>query len=1218
MSILRRLFHRKPPDGLLEISERIYVFDCCFTTHSWGEKSYRGYLAGIVSQLQDQFPDAALLVFNFRKAELVETSISRIMSEYDITVMDYPRHYQGCPILSMELIHHFLRSTESWLALGPHNILLLHCETGGWPLLAFMLAALLLYKKQYTGEQKTLDMVYKQAPRQLLPIFSPLNPIPSQLRYLQYVSRRNVASQWPPLDRPLTLDCIIFRRIPDFNGEGGCCPSFRIYGQDPLNAEDRTPKLLFSTQQKSKAIRLYKQAESELVKIDINCNIQGDVVLECTSLHRDMEHEDMMFRIMFNTAFIRSNILMLNRDEIDTPWDTRDQFPKDFRAEVLLSDMDASASIIAANLSCFEEMEGLPMEAFAKVQELFSNVDWLESRADISQSVIQKVLASHSSPECFGFATVPDAATTGPKKSKEEQKYYNFCNSEDKDDQEFLCQRVSKVCNLGQHSHGLNNFQTLQLGYQPREIAQTEFCSEAKMLSTTPCVPRKKDFRSPDDVKGGIIASRVSETTPSLVPVRAVPLLFSNNASLSFPMQFPQQSHVAESEKDLFQECAYPGPEDASRPSTITQSSLTALGSKVPTFRGGRGPPPVIQPSIDYIHEDSSVMDKCRPEFSSPPETSLRKDCFEILTSSLPSPPRSRVNPSRLESTLKYPSRPEPPPPPPPPPPPLAAATGTAPLHPPTPSLNEKSAIDAEVYLPPLPNVSPQTSVKLAEFGPLSSQPPPYKDSAAKSLHSPPAPPLKEDNGKSGPTPALLLPQKSGSSRSFPAPLSPPPSPPPPPPPPPLQYQQPQVSSSVPCPPPPPVGLNKTSSKMGTNPAPATPLSSVNGKGRSMSRSLGPKSSQTRKLKPLHWLKLNRAVQGSLWAESPKAGETSIAPEIDMSELENLFSASVPNSDQGTTGGKSRRLGAPISDIVQLIDHRRAYNCEIILSKVKVPLKELMASVLSLEDSSLDIDQVENLIKCCPTKEDMELLKGYRGEVGKLGKCEQFFLELMQVPRVEAKLRVFSFKMQFRTQVSELRKSLNIVNSTADQIRSSVKLKRIMQTILSLGNALNQGTARGSAVGFRLDSLLKLTETRARNNKMTLMHYLCKVISEKLPEVLDFSKDFASIEPATKIQLNFLAEEMQAVNKGLEKVVQELSMSENDGPISDAFRKNLKEFLCFAEAEGRNIDALIVYFGEDPARCPFEQVVMTLLNFTRMFNQAQEENCKQHGVGKKN
>lgn len=31
--------------------------------------------------------------------------------------------------------------------------------------------------------------------------------------------------------------------------------------------------------------------------------------------------------------------------------------------------------------------------------------------------------------------------------------------------------------------------------------------------------------------------------------------------------------------------------------------------------------------------------------------------------------------------------------------------------------------------------------------------------------------------------------------------------------------------------------------------------------------------------------------------------------------------------------------------------------------------------MLDLEDSALDIDQVENLIKFCPTKEEMDLLK---------------------------------------------------------------------------------------------------------------------------------------------------------------------------------------------------------------------------------------------------
>jgi hypothetical protein len=49
--------------------------------------------------------------------------------------------------------------------------------------------------------------------------------------------------------------------------------------------------------------------------------------------------------------------------------------------------------------------------------------------------------------------------------------------------------------------------------------------------------------------------------------------------------------------------------------------------------------------------------------------------------------------------------------------------------------------------------------------------------------------------------------------------------------------------------------------------------------------------------------------------------------------------------------------------------------------------------------------------------------------------------------------------------------------------------------------------------------------------------------------------------------LKALAEEMQAVSKGLEKVEQELAASENDGAISVGFRKvrNTKEmwFLFF-------------------------------------------------------
>lgn len=372
-------------------------------------------------------------------------------------------------------------------------------------------------------------------------------------------------------------------------------------------------------------------------------------------------------------------------------------------------------------------------------------------------------------------------------------------------------------------------------------------------------------------------------------------------------------------------------------------------------------------------------------------------------------------------------------------------------------------------------------------------------------------------------------------------------------------------------------------------------------------------------LKPLHWVKVSRAVQGSLWADSQKQDNSSRAPDIDISELETLFSAASISDGNSTKGGVRRGPNINKPEKVQLVDLRRAYNCEIMLSKIKIPLPDMLNAVLALDSCVLDIDQVENLIKFCPTKEEMEILKNYTGNKDMLGKCEQFFMELMKVPRIESKLRVFAFKITFSGQVSDLRKNLNTINDATREVKESVKLRQIMQTILTLGNALNQGTARGSAVGFKLDSLLKLSDTRARNNKMTLMHYLCKLLAEKMPELIDFDKDLVHLEAASKIQLKALAEEMQAVHKGLEKVEQELTASENDGSISSGFRKVLKNFLDFAEADvrslislyadvGRNADSLSKYFGEDPARCPFEQVTQILVVFVKTFNKSREEN----------
>ncbi|XP_073276529.1 formin-like protein 18 isoform X2 [Primulina huaijiensis] len=1413
MALLRKFFYRKPPEGLLEISERVFVFDCCFTTNGSEDDGYNVYIGHIVDRLCEYFPEASIMVFNFGEGDQ-QTQVTNLLSKYNMTVIDYPRQYENCPLLTVEMIHHFLRSSESWLSLGQRNLLLLHCQMDALPVMAFTLAALLIYRKQYAGEQKTLEMMYKQAPREILRLLSPLNPLPSQLRYLQYVSRRNTGSQWPPLDGALTLDRVFLRCIPDMYREGGCRPIIRIYGHDPLMVVDGTTKLLFSMPQTNKAVRQLKRADCE-VNIDIHCHVHGDVVLECITLDDNLKLENMMFRVMFNTAFIGSNVLILTPDEIDTPWNVKDLFPEDFRAEVLFSEMNSLSSLVGLHLPG-SEYEDLPVEAFVEVHDALNNSDLLVPNS------VQKDKFSGDAHDDRGFLKEsPSMVVVETPKSEVfenetmisrqiaiNETHWTFSKSSldkslktsenEKREPQVVVQRPAKCKVISQRASptSISTPALYSNSFQCAPIAISKYHGAPSALGITALLHDHAEFNKeayysskPSAPEQTILGkqSNNSETRkdstplpPQLPPPPPPPSLFRSTRSLHPPvspsvpqsppsllsLEVPPVSPRPLSSPSLPATCQIHHSKSSGIHSSLPSSSLLLqLRQESPPLQSlvrvsvtppPPSPPPSqsmsylsvpVQPSIQF-GLDCKMSAHIRQQFPMPHlppppplctayNTSLSSSgksfsptpvsspsCFSEMASTpridqsqvvfptnLPRPltpnsysrnqssgppPHSSSVKKALPSFQSTSSAPPPPPPPPPPQPFLGKA---------------KSPSLLSFPLPPPPSAT-STSPSPKILQPVAPPPSCIKETASLpsirdlSLASPVSTPaLPSSIGPTIlnlsiiiPSPTALLPGDSASISCQDSSLVPEklsvvlptlPAPPPPPcsrlatvysgsftaPPSPTPQSSGQKEASVincQTVPPPPAPLPNGLSKSGTTPLqsrssvrggniPTPPV----GKGKFQLRASGRVHDLAKKtsLKPYHWLKLTRAMYGSIWAEAQKPEEASKyvsyslcylfmiinidqtpryhnvkgaignfvvfsciihprAPELDMSELESLFSATVSNSDLGGAIGKtSGRASGLKSEKVHLIELRRAYNCEIMLTKVK-------NSILALDDSKLDVDQVDNLIKFCPTKEEMELLKNYTGNQENLGKCEQFFLELMKVPRAESKLRIFSFKIQFHSQVSDLRNSLNIVNSASGEVRNSVKLKRIMQTILSLGNALNHGTARGSAVGFRLDSLLKLTETRSINKKLTLMHYLCKVLAEKLPEVIDFQKDLVSLEAATKIQLKYLAEEMQAISKGLEKVAQELSASENDGLVSKNFYKTLKDFLEFGEAEvrslaslysgvGKNADALAFYFGEDPGRCPFEQVVSTLLSFVRMFLRCHNENCKQLEYEKK-
>lgn len=1107
---------------------------------------------------------------------------------------------------------------------------------------------------------------------------------------------------------------------------------------------DQTPKVLFSTPKISNLVRFNSQAD-ELVKINLQCHVQGDVVLECINLYEDLDREEMVFRIMFNTAFIRSNILMLNRDEIDMLWNAKDQFPKDFRAEVIFSDMDATTSLVTTVPVTHQEKQGLGMEEFAKVLDIFNHLDWLDGEMDTALDSPQERIP----------ATSQGNADSSPSDEPETETFFDT-------QEELGFDKLSGEINISARVLKLQNhfgmLGSTELKQGPRRSSPKEVPSKPQAVALAPSrtEPLSVLLSSSKVKRPKVSASSVTPSSSTVIaqpessPVQLLPPASNSAAQISSETSTPTTTEKSCSQTPVQQEHS---------PIMVNKSGSTAslvhLGMPPPL--PPRPPTVSLAPVSSTLPINTSTnmisvsLRSTMPSSSPPPEPSVSPQVFpgteelvNLLSDSstafnvtklsaassisvveessntrasvpmaLPAIPRtsdSRPFVTTVARTDPTPVPVAPPPPPPPPPPPLKAATVLLPLSHGEPVTNKKGNFAPPRPPPPPPPLPPAPSSTTYEISPPPKKarspppPPPPPSLVNQSVYPPPPPPP--------PPPLLKSPIVSSSQPQFadkkvstaskyvvPSPLTPnflqavpglqtppiPPPPPPPsrtssllsspstssrhhmaaprppPPPPPLRSISSHVSAppvpplpppklagdnnasqkaSITRPPPPPPGpppknsSNSLSSKgsAASSGPPPPPTSSFGAKGRSTVRSRSPRSlraNQSTKrtpLKPLHWVKVSRATQGSLWAETQKSDEASRTPEIDLTELESLFSVSMPNTDTKRT--RERPSVAVKQEKVHLIELQRSKNCEIMLRNIKMPLPDLMGSVLTLDDSIIDGDQVDYLIKFCPTKEEMELLKGYTGSTENLGKCEQFFLEMMKVPRVESKLRILSFKIKFLTQVADLKNSLNTINEVAEEVRNSVKLKRVMQTILSLGNALNQGTARGSAVGFRLDSLLKLIDIRARNNKMTLMHYLCKVLSGKLPEVLDFVKDLTHLEPASKIQLKELAEEMQAITKGLEKVEEELATSEKDGPVSETFYKKLKEFLADAQAEGRSLaflystagksaDSLAHYFGEDPVRCPFEQVVSTLLSFVKTFERAHAENLRQMELEKK-
>lgn len=373
-------------------------------------------------------------------------------------------------------------------------------------------------------------------------------------------------------------------------------------------------------------------------------------------------------------------------------------------------------------------------------------------------------------------------------------------------------------------------------------------------------------------------------------------------------------------------------------------------------------------------------------------------------------------------------------------------------------------------------------------------------------------------------------------------------------------------------------------------------------------------------LKSFNWSKLpDMKVNGTIWSE---LDDTKLYNAMELDCIDKLFCAYQKNGvvNEGSIEDL-RQLGKNKTKVLSVIDGRRAQNCTILLSKLKMSDEDITKAILSMDSKEqLPIDMVEQLLKFTPSSEEAALLEEHSDEIDSLARADRFLYEISKVPHYEQRLRSLHYKKRFQITLNEICPRITSVMEASREVARSRRLRRLLEIVLALGNYMNRG-ARGNASGFRLTSLNRLADTKSSAAKgTTLLHYLVQILEKKFKDVLRLDEDIPHIRDAAKVSLGELSKDMAQLRAGLKDVAKEIEFHRTQSPVAnDKFVPVMREFQAtatcrLAEIEDQfqdmktRFDRAVRLFGEDPSQTQPDEFFGIFDAFLTAFSEARQDN----------